>query len=87
MFVLLPLWRRRNNGWLFDSQRLNRSFIQFTGLAFPRDQNRQRPKRLTKSLLRVTYVSGLFLNRICRIYDVLLMIDGEDLSPVHLHVH
>lgn len=38
-------------------------------------------------LLWVSYVFGLFLNRICGIYHVLLIIDSEDLSPIHLYFH
>src|SRR6266852_4448971 len=38
-----------------------------------------------KSLIRIAYVSGLRLKRIRRIDHVLLVIDGEYPSPVHLH--
>lgn len=40
-----------------------------------------------KLLLRVARVSGLHLGRAIRIYYVTLMIDREDLPPIHLHFY
>jgi len=41
---------------------------------------------LTKSLMRIAHISFLRLTMIRRIDHVLLMIDGEHSSPIHLHV-
>jgi hypothetical protein len=41
---------------------------------------------LTKSRIRIAHISLLRLKMICRIDHILLMIDGEHSSPVHLHV-
>src|SRR6267378_336908 len=41
---------------------------------------------LTKSLMRLAHISFLRLKMICGIDHVLLMIDGEYSSSVHLHV-
>src|SRR6266446_7420769 len=41
---------------------------------------------LTKSLMRLAYISFLRLKMIRRIDHVLLMIDDEYSSPVHLHL-
>src|SRR5713101_389574 len=43
-------------------------------------------RELTKSLIRIAHISLLRLKMIRRIDHVLLMIDGEYSSPVHLHV-